>query len=529
MADEKYKSVSVFALPDAYQQQAAEARRRRRMAEMLAQQAYQPGDIQNAPIPAAAPLVQGLQAFLTARAARKSDEAEESAKETASREAREFLNTLTRPREDFDKTMDLKEVLQIGTPELVDGQLKYPDTFTAAPNLQMIPQAGPQVQLGRKPEDDQVYMPAPVSRFTATGRETDPKRMAAMLANPQFKSGFTDEQLLEQRRNLALEGMLTSENPLVQKVAGAIYPTLAPKTPETKTMEFGGRLLNVTGGQATPVTMDGVAVTDPTKQKARTAAQDFGGFIRTYYSDGSYTDEQKTLAPSRPTVGGGKDGATGRGQQGPAFALKDGRIIQSTFDPATGQYMYQSDKGRVPVPADAKPTTASAASGLSEKQYITYRQEAFDHRKGLEKLNSYFQTVGGTNVGIARLADAISANAKNLFAKTLTPEELNLQVGAGKLQGLLGLFRTDIVGPGVLTEYDAARVIEALGGDMSALQNKERVRILLEQIYQDKKDRLEFLAEELGRSDSVRGGKPITASDLPSNLGSQNKVEEVDY
>ena len=229
MADEKYKSVSMFALPDAYQQQAAEARRRRRMAEMLAQQAYQPGDIQNAPIPRGAPLVQGLQAYLTARAARKSDEAEESAKETASREAREFLNTLTRPREDFDKTMDLKEVLQIGTPELVDGQLKYPDTFTAAPNLQMIPQAGPQVQLGRKPEDDQVYMPAPVSRFTATGRETDPKRMAAMLANPQFKSGFTDEQLLEQRRNLALEGMLTSENPLVQKVASAIYPTLQPE------------------------------------------------------------------------------------------------------------------------------------------------------------------------------------------------------------------------------------------------------------------------------------------------------------
>ena len=232
MANEPYKSVSTFALPDAYQQQAAEARRRRRMAEMLAQQAYQPGEIQNAPIPAAAPLVQGLQAFLTARAARKSDEAEESAKETASREAREFLNTLTRPREDFDKTMDLKEVLQIGTPELVDGQLKYPDTFTAAPNLQMIPQAGPQVQLGRKPEDDQVYMPAPVSRFTATGRETDPKRMAAMLANPQFKSGFTDEQLLEQRRNLALEGMLTSQNPLVQKIGQMQYEAMQPKQPE---------------------------------------------------------------------------------------------------------------------------------------------------------------------------------------------------------------------------------------------------------------------------------------------------------
>ena len=82
MADEKYKSVSIFALPDAYQQQASEARRRRRMAEMLAQQAYQPGDIQNAPIPRGAPLVQGLQAYLTARAKRKADEAEETAAKT---------------------------------------------------------------------------------------------------------------------------------------------------------------------------------------------------------------------------------------------------------------------------------------------------------------------------------------------------------------------------------------------------------------------------------------------------------------
>ena len=95
MADEKYKSVSVFALPDAYQQQAAEARRRRRMAEMLAQQAYQPGDIQNAPIPAAAPLVQGLQAYLTARAARKADEAEERAEEKASQIGSAIAGRLT--------------------------------------------------------------------------------------------------------------------------------------------------------------------------------------------------------------------------------------------------------------------------------------------------------------------------------------------------------------------------------------------------------------------------------------------------
>jgi hypothetical protein len=86
----------------------------------------------------------------------------------------------------------------------------------------MIPQAGPQVRLGRRPEDDQVYMP------TATGRETDPQRMAAMLANPQYKAEFTPEQ----KRALALEGVLTSQNPLVQKIGQMQYGAMQPKQPE---------------------------------------------------------------------------------------------------------------------------------------------------------------------------------------------------------------------------------------------------------------------------------------------------------
>jgi hypothetical protein len=65
------------------------------MAEMLAQQAYQPGDIQNAPIPRGAPLVQGLQAFLAARAARKADEAEEGAEEKASQIGSQIAGRLT--------------------------------------------------------------------------------------------------------------------------------------------------------------------------------------------------------------------------------------------------------------------------------------------------------------------------------------------------------------------------------------------------------------------------------------------------
>jgi len=94
MADNRYKQVQAFNAPTAYDQQMVEARRRRRMAEALAQQAYVPQDVGVAPIPAAAPLVQGLQAFLSARAARKADEAEEKAAAEVTRTGEQIAGRL---------------------------------------------------------------------------------------------------------------------------------------------------------------------------------------------------------------------------------------------------------------------------------------------------------------------------------------------------------------------------------------------------------------------------------------------------
>ena len=182
------EQVSTFVLPNEYQRQATEARRRRRMAEMLAQQAYQPSDI-SAPIPTAAPLVQGLQAFLAARAERKADEAEEAAKGTASREARQYLKALT---EAPDMTTDAVQPETKPTATVTMPQFEG-DRLTSPAGIEMgapAPMVAPQIQL---------------SRYNLTPG---------------------------QRRAAALEGMLTSENPMVQKIAGAIYPTLTPPKPE---------------------------------------------------------------------------------------------------------------------------------------------------------------------------------------------------------------------------------------------------------------------------------------------------------
>ena len=190
MADGRYETVSTFVLPNEYQRQAAEARRRRRMAELMAQQAYQPGDIQNAPIPAAAPLVQGLQAFLAARGARKAEEAEESAQEAQTREARQFLKALT----EEDTVTEAKQPdMPMGTP-----------TVTA-----------PQLEGGRITAPAQIDFGAPPP-----------------MEAPQVQLSRYGNLTQGQRRALALEGVLTSQNPLVQKIGQMQYGAMQPKQPE---------------------------------------------------------------------------------------------------------------------------------------------------------------------------------------------------------------------------------------------------------------------------------------------------------
>ena len=99
--------------------------------------------------------------------------------------------------------------------------------------------------------------------------------------------------------------------------------------------------------------------------------------------------------------------------------------------------------------------------------------------------------MGDANIGVQRWADQVAVNAKTLFgSEELTPKQLASMEGPAQLQALLGLFRVDIVGPGVMTEYDAQRVIQALGGNFDALQNPEVVRNILQDIRAGKERRI---------------------------------------
>ena len=100
----------------------------------------------------------------------------------------------------------------------------------------------------------------------------------------------------------------------------------------------------------------------------------------------------------------------------------------------------------------------------------------------LKQIDQYMDNLGNTNQGLQRFVDRISGQLKTAFQQGLTQEEIKLAISRGQLQALLGRFRVEVVGPGVMTEYDALRVVTALGGNPDSLQNKQVAMNLLKGI-----------------------------------------------
>ena len=195
---ERYRRVEAFAMPSEYERAAMEARRRQRMAEMLAQQEFNPASFPNAPIPTAYPLVRALKGFLSGREEALAEKALERAQEAdvaGERELREKLG----PRSQIAAPTNTQIAESVGMPQIAeDGTVSYGQT--AMPKLGM----------------EQVMPTA-------------------------------------QERERAIEEALFSGTPRAQKYA----QFLMAKEPQSQLMEFGDQLLNVTGSTATPVTMGG--------------------------------------------------------------------------------------------------------------------------------------------------------------------------------------------------------------------------------------------------------------------------------
>lgn len=178
---------------------------------------------------------------------------------------------------------------------------------------------------------------------------------------------------------------------------------------------------------------------------------------------------------------------------------------EGVFNPNTGQTMLSTPSGEmIPLPADAEPTVKSAFSReLMSASGLTKQDQLVDeHEISLRKLSNYFNSQEGRQFGYKGVADRFVAGIKSLLASDdprlkLTPEQLSQKLSQSQLQGLLGASRLDVVGGGVMTEQDALRVLDALGGDLTAMQNPEVVAARIKEIYNTRYTRYERDLERL--------------------------------
>lgn len=161
------------------------------------------------------------------------------------------------------------------------------------------------------------------------------------------------------------------------------------------------------------------------------------------------------------------------------YRLPNGDIVETFADKNTLQRVYLDEQGnRKTVPM------GSIEYSRADIQRSAYFDEKLadirtDERR-IKALDSYLNSVEGAEQGFKRFFDNLQTKVKTFIdAGQLTQQELSTAEGQAKLQGLLGMFREDIVGGGVMTEFDAIRVIRALGGDFNSLQNKELVRSII--------------------------------------------------
>jgi hypothetical protein len=210
-------------------------------------------------------------------------------------------------------------------------------------------------------------------------------------------------------------------------------------------------------------------------------------------------------------------------KDGEAAGVASGRAPQ-VFKKDLG-YGYIDDQGTFrpqrQAPAGTRVVTSAALNPASVQKFDE-RQLAFEEDKmGLEKLQSYFTSVSSLDRGFKNLANVFVANVKNFLGKPVNGKPFQTLDTAAKQQALLGALRLEILGPGVLTEIDAQRLINTLGGDIiSGKLNPDLVASRLQDIYKEKHQRAMLNSRILKRDAGFFNYDPEDFSlNLPSRLG----------
>ena len=96
----------------------------------------------------------------------------------------------------------------------------------------------------------------------------------------------------------------------------------------------------------------------------------------------------------------------------------------------------------------------------------------------LDKLVEFRDLRAQTSQGIDKVIADIGRSFNTILQKDLTEAQMIEAIASAKFEGLLGSVRLEVLGPGVLTEQDALRLIKSMGGFGFTANKNAALRIL---------------------------------------------------
>jgi hypothetical protein len=166
----------------------------------------------------------------------------------------------------------------------------------------------------------------------------------------------------------------------------------------------------------------------------------------------------------------------------------DARI--AVKDRSTGQVGFVKPDGKFEVvdPAKWKPSTVGNTNPYMDPEpFSKFATDVISKENAVRSLTKFIKGAKDLPTGVNKIATRIGATAKTILGEELSDEEKKLGVARARQQRLLGALRTTILGPGVLTEIDAQRILNAVGGDVDAITtNPQVMNEVLAEIMEEK-------------------------------------------
>ena len=187
------------------------------------------------------------------------------------------------------------------------------------------------------------------------------------------------------------------------------------------------------------------------------------------------------------------DSIAGYGQFGASmesptlFKRRDSNeTLQMGLNQETGQWGTVGTNG-VFTPQDItkwSPTSVTSIEGARNKA-TAEQTEIFKESANVRTLRDFRKSREMSEEGFAEFVRNLKGKIQNFVGQDLDPQAMRNAVSRAGFQALLGRIRIDVLGPGVLTEIDAQRLIEAMGG-YGLTSDRETTLALIDQLVEKK-------------------------------------------